>query len=1222
MESKRELGNGTGTTISLLQQAADQALHFQFSEAAKNVESYLRMIPGTDLRGRGDALRKISFYRYKAALQSNDNTTFQLRIKGSLPPLKEAEECFERLGKPAKADLLRSRAFESYLDYWIAKDPVKKRNLLDKSWSLAKKALEGYGGSKRDLEYAETFDQLSLPVGISLESDWRLASRIKKSKEAVEHGKRAIQILRLARRKDDLTRALVRTALFLDALSENTLEGAKAPRIQQEALELWNEAQTISKELSYQETSRPPQGFHRILDQTQALEISKEALRLVEPQQDKFANGWLTEKLAKWSFYAAEARENAALRTKGHVEALHYAEEAAKNYDIINFTSAGGGVLWVHSPYAEHFYQLATYENDPIRRRLLQEKSLRNTPELLRLAKQSRHPPVVSYGFHIGSKSAVTLAEIETNKKRKIRLLREGLRRREEAIKVTRMIEGPQSWNRGIMLRYLADNQARLADLADTPEQQKELLEQAILSQEEGLEAATEHVQSFERIESHVFRGPLGRYHFEHATVLQRLNSLTGDQEYLRRAAQEYSVAADLFEKAGRPSGAAECYWKSAETHDSLQAYSLASENFLLAAKAYETLGKNTPPLSELALDYARYLNAWSKIELARSMHQTLRYDSAARAYNNAALLHRSSKRWGFLAHYYRAWSRLESGENLSRNGHRRKAIEAFRKATGLFAESTILLKDQLARLEQTDEKKMVSILVNTPKKDYSTARITLEEAIIAESREDYRTSFEKFGLASEKLREVSERSELKQDRDETGFLSTLCRAWQHSSKAELEDSVDLLQKAETYFGEAREMSPSQSAKKLAQGHEEFCKALIASRQFADSLDPELHKEASRHLDLASGYYLDAGFKTAADHALGRKLLLDAFAQLNEANNEEDPKKKAGLYLATSSLLRESTSAFRRARQPRKMERARDLLKQTRIESKIASQLTAILDAALEAPTNVAFHTPAQGNERPVGLNRFDRADIEVRLSKIERRPSPGKEIELQFEITNTGKQPVGLVRIDDAIPDGTELKGDLDKWKIEGRSMIPLQSLRVNMLQTEPMKLVLRVQEEGIIRIGPKIIFEDAGTTKHERTMEPKIIATSKIMEFLTNSFVKDYASRRLAITSCGWRTLMEIVQDLKIPRSHVYGEPRYGRTFGRQLDALVKSSIVEYRIFPGERGRGGDITKVRVQLTNRDVRGYLEEQVPGLGLTNPINEAVSRLDDQKMAPQITISP
>jgi tetratricopeptide (TPR) repeat protein len=743
-----------------------------------------------------------------------------------------------------------------------------------------------------------------------------------------------------------------------------------------------------------------------------------------------------------------------------------------------------------------------------------------------------------------------------------------------------------------------------------------------VLSQEEGLEAVTEHVQSMERIESHVFRGPIARYHFEHAAVLQRLNSLTGDEEYLRRAALEYSAAAELFEKAGRSSGAAESFWKSAETYDSLQAHSLASEGFLLAAKAYETLGKTTPPLKDLAQDYARYLTAWSKIELARSMHQGLRYDSAARAYNNAALLHRSSKRWGFLARYYSAWSRLESGENLSRNGQRRKAVESFQKATDLFAESTILSKDQIRKIDQPDERKMLATLVNTPKQDYSQARMILEEAIIAESKEDYQTSYEKFGLASEKLREVSERSELKQDRDETGFLSTLCKAWQHSSKAELEGSLDLLQKAATYFGEAREMSPSQSAKKLAQGHEEFCKALIVSRQFADSLEPELHKEASRHLDIASGYYLDAGFKTAADHALGRKLLLDAFAQLNKASNEEDPKKKAGLYLATSSLLRESASAFRRAGQPRKMEQARALLKQTRIESKIASQLTDILDAALDAPTNVAFHTPAQGNERPVGLNRFDRADIEVRLSKISKEPRRGKEIELQFEITNTGKQPVGLIRVEDALPDGSELRGPLEQWKVQGRSLVPLQTRRINMLQTEPVKLVLQLKEEGMLRIAPTVIFADQSGVAHERMLEPRMVATSQIMEFLANSFVKDYVSRRLAVPSCGWRTLMEIVQDLKIPRSHVYGEPRYGRTFGRQLDALVKSSIVEYRIFPGERGRGGDITKVRVQLTNGDVRGYLEEQIPGLGLTSPIGEVTIRRDDQEIAPQITASP
>ena len=37
--------------------------------------------------------------------------------------------------------------------------------------------------------------------------------------------------------------------------------------------------------------------------------------------------------------------------------------------------------------------------------------------------------------------------------------------------------------------------------------------------------------------------------------------------------------------------------------------------------------------------------------------------------------------------------------------------------------------------------------------------------------------------------------------------------------------------------------------------------------------------------------------------------------------------------------------------------------------------------------------------------------------------------------------------------------------------------------------------------------------------------------------SFLEDYASKRLALPNSGWGTLMEIVRDLKMPRSHVYG-------------------------------------------------------------------------------------
>ncbi len=72
-----------------------------------------------------------------------------------------------------------------------------------------------------------------------------------------------------------------------------------------------------------------------------------------------------------------------------------------------------------------------------------------------------------------------------------------------------------------------------------------------------------------------------------------------------------------------------------------------------------------------------------------------------------------------------------------------------------------------------------------------------------------------------------------------------------------------------------------------------------------------------------------------------------------------------------------------------------------------------------------------------------------------------------------------------------------------------------------------------------------------------------------------------------------MEVVKAIKVPRSHVYGEPRYGRAFGRQLDVLIRSSLVESRTFPGERGRGGYIVKVRVRYTNNEVKRYVDDSL-----------------------------
>ncbi len=75
-----------------------------------------------------------------------------------------------------------------------------------------------------------------------------------------------------------------------------------------------------------------------------------------------------------------------------------------------------------------------------------------------------------------------------------------------------------------------------------------------------------------------------------------------------------------------------------------------------------------------------------------------------------------------------------------------------------------------------------------------------------------------------------------------------------------------------------------------------------------------------------------------------------------------------------------------------------------------------------------------------------------------------------------------------------------------------------------------------------------------------------------------------------------MQIVNGLKIPKSHVYGEPRYGRAFGKQFDRLVRTSLVEYRVFPGERGRGGEITKTRVHMENQLIKNYIQQSIDAM--------------------------
>ena len=98
------------------------------------------------------------------------------------------------------------------------------------------------------------------------------------------------------------------------------------------------------------------------------------------------------------------------------------------------------------------------------------------------------------------------------------------------------------------------------------------------------------------------------------------------------------------------------------------------------------------------------------------------------------------------------------------------------------------------------------------------------------------------------------------------------------------------------------------------------------------------------------------------------------------------------------------------------------------------------------------------------------------------------------------------------------------------------------------------------------------------------------KVFDFLLSSFVEDYMRLRLPVERSGWRTVLNAVKHAKVPSSAVYG--RKGR-LGKAIGELQHRGLVETRFFPGERGRGGNIMKLRICYEKEPVKRQIDLKV-----------------------------
>ncbi len=102
----------------------------------------------------------------------------------------------------------------------------------------------------------------------------------------------------------------------------------------------------------------------------------------------------------------------------------------------------------------------------------------------------------------------------------------------------------------------------------------------------------------------------------------------------------------------------------------------------------------------------------------------------------------------------------------------------------------------------------------------------------------------------------------------------------------------------------------------------------------------------------------------------------------------------------------------------------------------------------------------------------------------------------------------------------------------------------------------------------------------------------TRDIFYYLVKSFIQDSIVDKFPIDKSGWRSLGDIEKEANVPRSFLYAKTGGA---GPGLKLLLQSKLVESAIFSGERGRGGEITRVRLAYSANSpiVRELVEREI-----------------------------
>ncbi len=1186
---------------SIMDGALEHEKKYAWREAADSYRKALGALPEKDLSRIGDVYERLGRALFQSALQAENNSRFKTGCGAAVENYKRAKSSFTEANCKRNAPRIhRCSAMIAYLDLWLADSVSERKRLADEACVLVKESLRGFLEAGETWEYGKSFNQLSIIAGFGCALEWDYQFKERKTKEAIEHGERAITFLTNCGDPYELARAYVETAVFSGWFGHYFLEPHGREACNQKASGYVEKAMKLSEGSALLQLlgSVPlsPLEFWGVGTDRTLHNLSK-ALEYARRTRNRFLVGCAFDWLAFNSFWKAMATEDSAEMLKLIEKGLQFADKAKAQYSVLNFVSPRGYSFCIETAHADYCLESVALETDMTRKRDLSEKAVNVARGALKSAEDYGYPETIRSIQHVLGKALTSLADVETDLQSKRMLLEEALRHRNDVRRLTEQMTPFHYWDLGFMLKHLIDTKLQVAELSEDPETRNRLLQEAVLDKETSVTLATKYVAFLEKAGSLPLVARVGHWQREYGDLLNRLYECTNSEEHLRKAVAAYEGAAERFQKHTLMSRAAECFWKAAQTYDKLGEHLKAAEGFADASDGFRSAAERIPQLEGFYQDNASYMQAWSEIERAKHCHRKQEYGLARRHFEKAAGLHKALTEWRYLTQNYSAWAKIEHAEELSRKERCCEAIQAFEQAATLFRETEKSVQKKLGKIENKDEKQMATDLLKASdlRRKYCVARVSIENAKILDKNGEHYASAREYSSVIDVFEAIAGALEPEEDARELRFIAALSRAWEKMMLAEDRDMPILYAESAQLFEKAGEHATNDVARFLALGHSRFCRALEAGTRFLDTQEMTVYSTAMQCLQSAARYYKKAGLKIDAENTKATELLFEAYVHVNNAKKEIDPEKRARLYRMTEVILQESSDRYKRAKRPEKKNQVLNVLKTVREEREWALSCAQVLRTSPLASA-AYFQVPTPTSERAVGLIGFENANIQAYLS-APKETVVGNELDIRLDLINVAKSFGLLVRIEKLIPPGLKIIASDPRMSIEDGSL-DLAGKRLEPLKVDSVKINAQAIEPGTITLSPRVVFvDDAGrfktcrpkpvrvTVKPRPSFEFRVKSAEAILSFLASSYFEDN-EEKMPLDRCGWRSLADVMKNGKVPRSSVY---RVGGGQGIAITELEKRGLIEAKMISGERGRGGNILKLRICYEREDVKRYV---------------------------------